>query len=329
MRRAAALALTLALSAGPGVARAQDGFGSFRGVAAAEGVRVGVVAGGAPVANQVVDGASPIAQAELDSTNGSSAFASVAYPGDVVVTAPGLVAGFSGGQTSDVIPAYPLIAIAGSTTVPESTAEAPGVAMRAEGTDTKAAAATTAGPGSPEGTATVTTTAAVERLAGGEVVARATSQVAAVTIGPLVLGRVTAGSEATRDGAGALTRASSFEAGALTVDGVGVRLTPEGLVVGETNVPVEASPLQPVLDEARISLRYLAPRDTEDGVISAGLVVSKVQDLPGAITPVVASFTFGRASAGVSGVALPGEIVDGGFLPPSPAGTGGEIPTPA
>ena len=71
------------------VATAATG-GAFRGVAAAEGVRIGVVGGGAPVTNQVVDGASPIAQAALDSTAGSSALGSVAYPGDLVVTAPGL-----------------------------------------------------------------------------------------------------------------------------------------------------------------------------------------------------------------------------------------------
>lgn len=326
MRRAAVLAVVLAVGSGPGVARGQ---GSFRGVAAAEGVRVGLVAGGAPVANQVVDGASPIAQAELDSTNGSSAFASLLYPGDVVVTTPGLLAGFSGGQTSDFIGPYPLIAIAGSTTVPESSVEAPGGSMRARGTDRQAAATTTAGPaGQPGETATVATAATVERHADDTVVAQATSTVASATIGPVVLGRVTARSVATRDTAGTLTRESSFDATGITVDGVGVKLTPDGLLIADTNVPVSASPLQPVLDEARVSLRYVAAEHTEDGVISAGLVVSRVQELPGSITPVAVSTTFGRASAGVSGVALGGGVVDGGPLP-SPGDLLVGVPGPA
>src|SRR5918996_423312 len=113
--------------------------GTFRGVAAAEGVRVGVTAVGAPVTNNVVDGASPIAQAAVDSTSGSSALASVAYPGDMVVTTPGLLAGVSGGQLSGV-PPYPLTATAGSTTTPEQAVEGPGSTMRAAAADRKAEA---------------------------------------------------------------------------------------------------------------------------------------------------------------------------------------------
>ncbi len=311
---AALLTMVLVATGGAGPVGAQ---GSFRGVAAAEGVRVGLVASGAPVSNQVVDGASPIAQAELDSTNGSSAFASVLYPGDVVVTTPGLLAGLSGGQTSDVVQPYPLIAIAGSTTVPESTVEAPGSSMRAEGNDRRAAATSVSGAGRPGEMATITTTARAQRENDDTVVAAASSDVTSATIGPLVLGRITARSVARRSPAGVLTRESTFEATGITVNGVGVKLNPDGLVVADTNVPVSASPLQPVLDQARVSLRYVARQDTEDGVVSAGLVVSKVQDLPGSITPVVVTYAVGRATAGVSGVALAADAVDGGFVPPA------------
>jgi hypothetical protein len=285
------------------------GQGSFRGTASAEGVRVGVLAGGAPVSSQVVDGASPIAQAALDSTIGSSAFASVLYPGDTVVTAPGLAAGFSGGATSDVIPQYPLIAIAGSTTVPESKAEAPGSSMRAEGSDRRGSA--TAATGTGQGAATFTTAATSELSDDDTVVASAASEAVGLAAGPLQLGKVTARSLARRSPSGTLERESTFEATGMAVDGTAVRLTPDGLMVGETNVPVSASPLQPVLDAAKVSLRYIAEQETEDGVVSAGLVVTRAQDLPGSVTPVEVSYTLGRAAAAVSGVALPSEVLEG------------------
>ena len=120
------------LSGRPDAATA-GGQAGFRGSASAEGVRTGVVAAGAPLTNQVVDGASPISQAAVDSTSGSTALASTAYPGDLIITAPGLVAGFSGGKTSGTLPEYPLIAAAGSTGRPEAKADAPGSSMRASG----------------------------------------------------------------------------------------------------------------------------------------------------------------------------------------------------
>jgi hypothetical protein len=77
------------------------------------------------------------------------------------------------------------------------------------------------------------------------------------------------------------------------------------LVVAGTTTPVSASPLQPVLDGAGISIRPLAAEATPDGVVSAGLVVSRTQELPTAISPVTVSYTFGRALAAVSPAALP------------------------
>jgi hypothetical protein len=321
------LAGALALATGRG-----GGQGSFRGTATAEGVRVGVLAGGAPVSSQVVDGASPIAQAALDSTIGSSAFASVLYPGDTVVTTPGLVAGFSGGATSEVIPPYPLIAIAGSTTAPESRAEAPGTSMQAEGSDRRGSATATTGTG--QGAATFTTTATTELGDDDTVVASAATEAVGVAVGPLQLGKVTARSLARRGPSGKLERESDFEVSGITVGGAAVKLTPEGLVVGETAVPLSASPLQPVLDAAKVSLRYVAEQETEDGVVSAGLVVTRTQELPGSVTPVEVSYTLGRASAAVSGVALPSDVLEQlvapipvDVHPDTPAASGVEMAT--
>jgi hypothetical protein len=281
--------------------------GAFRGVAAAEGIRVGVSAVGAPVTNNVVDGASPIAQAAVDSTSGSSALASVAYPGDVVVTTPGLLAGVSGGQLSGV-PPYPLIATAGSTTTPEQTIEGPGSTMRAAAADRKAEATARSGAApAAEGRPAPAwvTSSTVEADDAGIVTSTATSEVTGITIGPVAIGRVTARSLVRRAPGADPTRETGFEATGVTILGTAVALTPAGLVVAGTTTPVSASPLQPVLDGAGVSVRPLAAETTPDGVVSAGLVVSRTQELPTAISPVTVSYTFGRALAAVSPAALP------------------------
>jgi hypothetical protein len=300
--------------------------GAFRGVAAAEGIRVGVSAVGAPVTNNVVDGASPIAQAAVDSTSGSSALASVAYPGDVVVTTPGLLAGASGGQLSGV-PPYPLIATAGSTTTPEQKVEGPGSTMRAAATDRRAEATARSGaaPLAEGGPAPGWATSSfVEADDAGVVTSLALSDVTGVTIGPLTLGRVVARSVVRRAPGSEPERDTSFAATGLTIGDAAVALTPAGLVVAGTTTPVSASPLQPVLDGAGISVRSLAVETTPDGVVSAGLVVTRTQELPTAISPVTVTYTFGRALAAVSPAALdpigsvdtPGRPADGPITDP-------------
>ena len=303
--------------------------GAFRGVAAAEGIRVGVSAVGAPVTNNVVDGASPIAQAAVDSTSGSSALASVAYPGDVVVTTPGLLAGVSGGQLSGV-PPYPLIATAGSTTTPEQKVDGPGSTMRAAAIDRRAEATARSGaaPLAEGGPAPAWVTSSfVEADDIGVVTSLALSDVTGVTIGPLTLGRITARSVVRRAPGADPARETTFDATGITIGETAVALTPAGLVVAGTTTPVSASPLQPVLDGAGISVRPLAAEDTPDGVVSAGLVITRTQELPTAISPATVSYTFGRALAAVSPAALaPIGIVDSIqpiTNPESPSGSSG------
>lgn len=293
--------------------------GAFRGVAAAEGIRIGITAVGAPVTNDVVDGASPIAQAAVDSTRGSSALASVAYPGEVVVTTPGLLAGVSGGQLSGV-PPYPLMATAGSTTAPEQRVEGPGSTMEATVTDHRAEAtarsgATPAADGAPA--PAWATSSIVEADDAGVVTSIAASDVTGVTIGPLSLGRVVARSAVRRAPGADPVRETSFAATGLAVEGTAVALTPAGLVVAGTTTPVSATPLQPVLEAAGLSVRPLAAENTGDGVVSAGLVVTRTQELPTAVSPVTVTYTFGRALAAVSSVALP-PVASADGVPPVP-----------
>lgn len=278
---------------------------TFRASASAEGVRTGIAATGAPVSNHVVDGASPIAQAAIDTTIGSSALSSVAYPGDLIVTAPGLVAGASGGATSGVVPEYPLVAVAGSTTTPESRVDVPGSSMRAAA-DARMAAATAKSGAAADGPGNATFFASAEVEVGANSVVRATaaSSADAVTIGPLVLGHVAARSTSTRAVGAEVTRDAALDVTGMTVGGIGVQLTGDGLVLAGTTIPVAGSPLQEVLDGAGISVRFVAEEKTADGIVSAGLVVTRTQELPTVISPATVTYIFGRAAAGVSLVSL-------------------------
>src|SRR5439155_15890184 len=102
-----------------------------------------------------------------------------------------------------------------------------------------------------------------------------------------------------------------------------------GLVLSGSTTPVSASPLQSVLDGAGIAVRVVRAEKTDDGIVSAGLVVTRSQDLPAAISPATVTYVFGRAAAGVSPIALAataagGEPSAAGITPTgSPAVTAG------
>jgi len=279
---------------------AAGGVANYQAMASAEGVRVGIAATGAPVTNQVVDAASPVAQATLDSTNGSAAMASAAYPGDLVVTAPGLVSGLTAGQTSGVIPQYPVIAVAGSTSKPQATTDAPGATMEAAGDDRHAEATATTGPSSQFGGAGSYTASAKVTVDGDSVTSTASSVVTGTSIGPLAIGRVTATSKASRAPGQPVTRTATFAAEGITVAGVGVSYTPAGLVLAGTTVPLEASPLKSVLESAGLTAHVVGAENTDDGVVSAGLVITRTQDLPLPVSPASATYTIGRAVVSVA-----------------------------
>lgn len=303
-----------------GGAAAED-LATFRATASAEGVRVGLVANGAPVTNHVIDLAGPVAQAVVDSTTGSSALGSVAYPGDLVVTAPGLLAGLSGGQTSGVVPPYPLIAVAGSTGEPESTVDGPGSSMRAAGDARQAEASATTGAGAEVGAAATIGARARVEVDDDTVTATASSEASSVTIGPLVLGHVVARSTATAAPGEDVQRRSSFEVIGVSIAGVDLRITADGLVVAGTAQAVPMATATAILDGAGISMRWIDEEETADGVVSAGLVVTREQELPAAVTPVTTSFTFGRAAASVSSLPI-------SFPEPTPPRPEGSVPAP-
>jgi hypothetical protein len=119
-----------------------------------------------------------------------------------------------------------------------------------------------------------------------------------------------------------VTRKTSFAATGVTVGGTGVTVTSDGLMVSGTTIPISASPVQAVLDSAGIAVRVVRAEKTRDGIVSAALIVTRSQDIPGPISPATVSYVFGRAAANVSPLALsPPAALEQGLAGVAPAGS--------
>ena len=272
------------------LASAAVGATSFSALATAEGVRVSTFFGGAPVTNEPAEGGSPVARAVLDSLGTSQAYASVLYPGDALVSVPGLIAGVSNGQLTP--PSYPLIAASDRETAPEAEVAGPGATMRASSSATRSLATTMAG--------TVTASALTEMTVDGAVVSSGESVVTGLFSGVIKVGNIRSTAEVVLGPDGTVTRSSAFEVSGLEVAGVKVAVGRDGLVLGEQTAPLpSAADLEEGLAGAGIQLRLLAAVETEDAIEGQGLEISLTRDTGSAVTPVTIRLRFGRAIASV------------------------------
>jgi hypothetical protein len=292
-------------------ASAAGGATSFTALATAEGIRISTFAGGAPVTSEPAEGGSPIARAVLDSLGTSQAYASVLYPGDALVSVPGLVAGASGGQVN--LPSYPLIAASDRNTAPEAEVAGPGATMRASSSAGRSLATTTAG--------TVTATALTETTLDGEVVSSSESVVTGLFSGALKVGNIRSTAKVVLGPDGAVTRSSSFEVSGLEVAGVKVAVGRDGLVLGETTTALpSAGDLEKALAEAGIQLRILAAVESDDAIEGQGLEITLTRETGSAVTPLSLRLRFGRAIASVGRTG--GDLVATPLPTPVPAQSG-------
>jgi hypothetical protein len=118
-----------------------------------------------------------------------------------------------------------------------------------------------------------------------------------VRLGPLRLTALRSEATVTRAANGDLARRSDFTAG-LSVGDTAVSVGNDGVVMAGSNVPVAGvEPLTAALGEAGLSLEYLQAHETDDGVVSAGLVVKSVRQVEGVGTGVVVTtMTIGRTA---------------------------------
>ena len=321
-RRAAAATAVSAAAVGGflgiGGSTADAQLTTFTVTASADGVRKTVDVPGAPLTSTVSDAGSPTAQVVVNGLGESRGFAAMPYPGELVVSGPSLIFPLIGLPTP---PDYPLMASSEYPARPTSTVARGEVRLRADSAERSSQADASANGGSgADGAGRLRAKAdGVVDDTRHEVTGTARSTAESATFGGVFrIGRVDASATVRRGPTGPPTMSSTFVADGVTVAGLTVGVTPEGLVLPGALAPVpDTSGRNAVLDNAGMSVQYLAPERTDDGIVSAGLAVTVRTPTPSG-QDARTTYTFGRARAAVSVSAAEPTIPDFDVLPPDP-----------
>jgi len=352
-RRLALLGALAASCAGvtwsvPGQAAAAEVCDNFVASAASDAVRTGVFSPGFLLV-EGADVSTPTAQAYVDALGQSRGLGAAPYPGDTVLS----TAALGGVEQSS----YPLAAMSQYPTKTKAGVDNPAVQLSARSAERESAGSASAGGTVAEGVAAVArTTAHAEArcTARGSVEADADTYTKGLSVadGVLEVGALHTEAHAVRSPGAEPELTSSLEAANITVAGQKVELTDDGLAVAGTGVPLPGNPLLAPLDEAGISVSYVAAVKDADGkgITSPGLRISLTREVTGT-GPTEITYTLGRSYARTSGsddassfppesqgsddVPAPTETTDepstaasGGGSPPPPA-TGGSPPVDA
>ncbi|MGH9036536.1 MAG: hypothetical protein ACRD0O_12305 [Acidimicrobiia bacterium] len=308
-RAVAALAISVAgISAFAAGAGAQPQPAPFSAGAEAAGVRLSGTGQNAPVTNTFLDLGGPVSQASLDSLATSTGLAANPFPGDSVISGPGLVAGLSNGQLTP--PEYPFAVRSRHPSVPEQRLRQPGgVELEAVSTASESRAIAIGGsPGRPEEQPLVAgaRTEAVVRVESDAVVARSSAVLQGVAFGPLRIAQLTSNARVLRQGTGDFRPQATLEVVGAAIGDQRLDVTEHGLVLGgqEAATPAPPPAVLESLEAEGISIRYLAGQAQGHVATSPGLVISGVREVPGSpVSPVEVSLVLGRASATFTDVA--------------------------
>lgn len=288
-------------------------------VASAQGVQV-MVSASDNLLLQVPSGAGvPVAQACVDHAVGdSSGFASAAYPGETIVSAPALLAG----ATGQPFPRFPAYAASRHPSNDEEAESGHGYALKSHSGANASESTARAGIGQDavSAAATVASAKAVVDPSSRASTANAASDAQPVIInGVLELGRVQSSASATMR-EGKLERASALRVGRTTVADQTVEITPKGVRAAEETVAVPGA-AEPVdaLAAAGVQVRYLHEFKTARGILSAGIEIMARQNNPETGAVYTVHYIFGRAFAAAAHV----EPEASAGKPDQPATSGG------
>ena len=294
--------------AGPRLADEGPALSSFIGKASADLVQASFSIPGFLIVSNFFEGPGPTAQAAIDSLGSSQGFASLPYPGETATSVPGLVSTLTGKS----LPSYPFIVNSSYPSNPSRQVDQPGYHLSSVSEATSTTATATAGeslssPSEVGGFAKATVANAADGF-----VARSTAHVDLSTGGVTVSG-VVATAEVRRSPSGTITKTSSLSIAGLSVGGVKIGVDNEGLTVLGTKVPLGAGGAVDSLDVNGTKVSYLKPSSTSDSVLSPGLQIETMQQLPAPVrAPAMIRFTLGRAfaqgggvTAGFGGLPLP------------------------
>jgi hypothetical protein len=303
----------------------------YAGTATADGVRVVVFADDYLLTDRLVDVGVPTAQAVLDGTQ-AIGYAASPDPGDLVLSAPGIVAQATG--VSGLVPDYPLV-VRSDTSSPTAQLGADGLQLKADSSPLSSEARATIGglPGDPaigriESHAVSKLDPKLNRM---QVEAASTVDGFEAVGGLLRIGRVESHASARQDQGGEVVRSGGFEVQGISVLGLPVAVNQDGIDLAGNAVPVPiGETVQSLLDASGLGLRMLEPIETPNGIISGGLqITQEVNGLPNAAGPAVVTITLGRSAAFVTGPSdQPPPAADVSDQPPTDTGGGPLVDAP-
>ena len=326
---AAAVAAGLPLMAFVTMAPAESS-SSYSGVASADGLRITTSAPGFLVVEDFIDAGGPTAQAAVSDVEGNRGFASVPYPGELAIAGPGLFAIATGHQFPGH---YPFYVASANPTTPKNEYDVPGLAMQTQSDASSSSSSARFGP-ADDGPGGARSTAKVVHGAEG-MTSEAAGNADAVKVGPVEVAGFRSTAKVTRAPGGEPQRSSSMEFSAMNIGDTPVGVRDGQFVVAGTTMPLSGfAPAQKALADAGVSVEMVQATKTDDGVVSPGIQITRVQDAGAAAgTKLIVRYTLGRALAAAKAEAGggSGELDLGGSTPPEftpPAAAPASPPAP-
>ncbi|MBA0125747.1 hypothetical protein H0B56_09365 [Haloechinothrix sp. YIM 98757] len=246
----------------------------------------------------------------------SSAFASSPYPGETVLTLPGMLRT----ETGQDLPDYPAYVSARHPSQEESDVDEEGYSLHARSTATSSAAAARSGLDEEQGRAGVTRARAETAVDPDDLSSEATARADTrpLTVDDVLeVGTTHASASASVDSGGELRRDSALHIGRTTVADQVVTITPDGVRAAGQGVALpEADPAE-ALEAAGVRVRYLEAAETQRGVLSAGIEIVAEQHDPDTGGTYRVRYVLGRAFAAAAQVdEPPGDGAPQGVAPP-------------
>jgi hypothetical protein len=297
---------------------------SLVAAASAQGIRVTYTVPDLFVVTEFMDGGGPVAQATVDSTGRAISFASLPYPGENAVTAPGLLSFLSGAP----VPNYPFYARADHPVQPSQEVKDPSGSYALVATADQGKAAGSAdflfgGPEAPVSGSSADASGVLDAN-GVKVEALSVSQALSVGDGMLKIGSVTSRSVTTYASGAAKpeTKTELLIQGAKVGDQP-VTIGPDGVHPGDQTVPVPigtgADSLNEGLAQAGITVKTIKASEIEGGAAGDALEITVKHPIPGAenVQGTLVYQLGGATSYVAFGEGVPGLPV--GDVPPLPA----------
>jgi hypothetical protein len=273
---------------------------SFNARAQADAGRFTFSAPGFLAVDTLIDGGGPVAESVLDGLGSSQSFASLPYPSDNAVSAPGLFAGLTG---LPALPAYPFYVSSSYPAEAKKTFAQPGLDLEvlSSALTTSGTAASGGGEGGSGVGEVVAHTTSTEDPDAGTVVAQSALTADMIDVGgvlKIASGEVSA--KVTRSVGADPVRETSFVLNGVSIAGTNVGFNEKGFVVAGTGAPIPPdSPLTQSLRRAGIDVRYLAASPDPDGVTSPGLIITQTAQYPDG-PKMIFTYILGRAAAHVT-----------------------------